>query len=580
MGIFYTVDGSGDLNIAGSITAAGGITSTSTTAGLLPPVMTTTQRNAIISPADGLIVYDNTLHQLWEYQNGAWTEVGSTSGVTSLNSLAGALSIVGTSNEIVVTPAGSSITLSTPQAIATTSSPTFAALTLTAALTVPNGGTGLAALTAHDVLVGNGTGTVTLISPSTAGFVLTSNGTSADPTFQASSGGVTSITGTANEVIASASTGAITLSLPQAIATTSTPTFAGETLSGPLIETDGTNNVVQGWSGGTRWDLGLGTTLQPSGTIFLRYNLSGNTLRVGDNVSTLQFTSTNPAVAVSGLTIQGGTTLKLGSNSSTLQFVDSTSNTININAPSSVTSYSLILPAAQGAASTFLQNNGSGTLSWVSGGSGTVNSGTATHLSYYATSTTAVSDANGQTISGTYTFSGGAGALTLSSSTIAMGGNKITGLANGTASTDAAAFGQIYYGFQAAVQATSTTSTATTSSTFQSTGTTTSITPTSASHRVRISISGAASCPSNATVSQISIFRGSTNLGAATGFTFVYPSSAATALSAPVAISFIDSPATTSSVTYTVKIASADNSSTVTWNGNGCTTVIILEEIV
>jgi hypothetical protein len=41
--------------------------------------------------------------------------------------------------------------------------------------------------------------------------------------------GVSSITGTANEVIASASTGAITLSLPQAIATTSSPTFAGLT---------------------------------------------------------------------------------------------------------------------------------------------------------------------------------------------------------------------------------------------------------------------------------------------------------------------------------------------------------------
>ena len=39
-------------------------------------------------------------------------------------------------------------------------------------------------------------------------------------------GGVTSITGTANQVIASAATGAVTLSLPQSIATTSTPTFS------------------------------------------------------------------------------------------------------------------------------------------------------------------------------------------------------------------------------------------------------------------------------------------------------------------------------------------------------------------
>lgn len=45
-------------------------------------------------------------------------------------------------------------------------------------------------------------------------------------------GGVTSITGTANEVIVSAPTGAVTLSTPQSIAITSTPTFASLTLTG------------------------------------------------------------------------------------------------------------------------------------------------------------------------------------------------------------------------------------------------------------------------------------------------------------------------------------------------------------
>jgi hypothetical protein len=48
----------------------------STTQGFLPPVMTTTQRNAITTPVDGLIVYDTTLHKLWEFQNGTWVEVG------------------------------------------------------------------------------------------------------------------------------------------------------------------------------------------------------------------------------------------------------------------------------------------------------------------------------------------------------------------------------------------------------------------------------------------------------------------------------------------------------------------------
>ncbi|NBW68495.1 MAG: hypothetical protein EBR47_07390 [Betaproteobacteria bacterium] len=48
----------------------------------------------------------------------------------------------------------------------------------------------------------------------------------------ATGGGVSSITGTANQVVASASTGAVTLSLPQSIATTSTPQFKRLKLTG------------------------------------------------------------------------------------------------------------------------------------------------------------------------------------------------------------------------------------------------------------------------------------------------------------------------------------------------------------
>jgi hypothetical protein len=58
-----------------------------------------------------------------------------------------------------------------------------------------------------------------------------------------------------------------------------------------------------------------------------------------------------------------------------------------------------------------------------------------------------VMTAGTQTIAGAKTFSGAATfstSITMSgTATIAMGGNKITGIANGTASTDAAAFGQI-----------------------------------------------------------------------------------------------------------------------------------------
>jgi hypothetical protein len=41
------------------------------------------------------------------------------------------LTLSGTANEISITPSGTTLTLSTPQAIATTSSPTFSATTVT-----------------------------------------------------------------------------------------------------------------------------------------------------------------------------------------------------------------------------------------------------------------------------------------------------------------------------------------------------------------------------------------------------------------------------------------------------------------
>lgn len=46
---------------------------TSTTQGFLPPRMTTTQRNAIASPASGLIVYDTTDNKHYGYNGTAWT---------------------------------------------------------------------------------------------------------------------------------------------------------------------------------------------------------------------------------------------------------------------------------------------------------------------------------------------------------------------------------------------------------------------------------------------------------------------------------------------------------------------------
>lgn len=81
-------------------------------------------------------------------------------------------------------------------------------------------------------------GTWTFTLPTTGGtnnYVLTTNGSGTTTWTDASTvigGYVSSITGTANQVIASASTGAVTLSLPQSIATSSTPQFSALGLGG------------------------------------------------------------------------------------------------------------------------------------------------------------------------------------------------------------------------------------------------------------------------------------------------------------------------------------------------------------
>jgi hypothetical protein len=53
---------------------------TSTTQGLLFPRVTTTQKNAIATPAAGLQVYDNTVNQPSYYNGTAWVNLGSGSG--------------------------------------------------------------------------------------------------------------------------------------------------------------------------------------------------------------------------------------------------------------------------------------------------------------------------------------------------------------------------------------------------------------------------------------------------------------------------------------------------------------------
>lgn len=108
----------------------------------------------------------------------------------------------------------------------------------TGTLATSNGGTGLTSIGTANQILGVNTGATGLeYKTVTAGTGISI--TPAANSISVANTGVTNITGTANQVTASASTGSVTLSLPQSIATTSTPTFGQITISNsPTNSTD------------------------------------------------------------------------------------------------------------------------------------------------------------------------------------------------------------------------------------------------------------------------------------------------------------------------------------------------------
>jgi hypothetical protein len=111
---------------------------------------------------------------------------GST-GLTPSTATSGAVTVAGT---LAIANGGTG-----------TTSTTFANLTtnVTGTLPVGNGGTGAATLTANNVLLGNGTSSLQVVAPSTAGNVLTSTGTTW--TSSAAATGIPSQTGNAGKYL-------------------------------------------------------------------------------------------------------------------------------------------------------------------------------------------------------------------------------------------------------------------------------------------------------------------------------------------------------------------------------------------
>lgn len=136
-------------------------------------------------------------------------------------------------------------------------------------------------------------------------------------------------------------------------------------------------------------------------------------------------------------------------------------------------------------------------------------------------------------------------------------------------------------GFQVPVQATTATGAATTSSTFQNTALTATITPTSSSHRIKVTATFVGAVDASGFNAYFTIKRDSTNLGGTNGFVTINTTIAGlgTAIT-PVAITYIDSPATTSGTAYTIQYCNSNNVGQVEFMPAGSQKgVIILEEI-
>jgi hypothetical protein len=126
------------------------------------------------------------------------------------------------------------------------------------------------------------------------------------------------------------------------------------------------------------------------------------------------------------------------------------------------------------------------------------------------------------------------------------------------------------------VQATLSGSVSTSSASFVTTGLTASITPASATNKILVTVS-AGDLDSQAAGRQIlaTIYRNSTNLGNTNGFMDVYDT--AGRIIVPVSIQYLDSPATTSSTTYTLYFTG--QGTTVIYNAQGGVGVMTLMEI-
>jgi hypothetical protein len=144
-------------------------------------------------------------------------------------------------------------------------------LAIVSTLGVASGGTGLAALTAHDLIIGNGTSAATLLAPGTADYPLVSGGASADPSYvnQLNIAKIKNLT-TNGLVWISNSDGTLNSSAGIPIASAGVPASGGNALAPVIVY----SNVCTAVTSGSPTDLSGCTITIPAG--ISRYRVPQN----------------------------------------------------------------------------------------------------------------------------------------------------------------------------------------------------------------------------------------------------------------------------------------------------------------
>lgn len=495
---------------------------------------------------------------------------------------------------------------------------------------VSGGGSGAPDDAQYVTLAANANLTVERVLTAGTGVSLTDNG--AGSTVVVANTGVTSAIGTANQVNVSGATGAVTFSLPQSIATSSDVEFNRLNLSvGSAASTSlyfdpvGSSNVVYGlWAeasgtGGFLDFVGAGSTFAQFSNSICAFtstisttgimlanshhwdNGAGGTIIITGPGSGAGYTLTLPTddgAADQVLSTNGSGVLSWADVASggTVHREDYVVGTALNNYTGSTTVFDLN--------STYTTGDGSMLVS-VDGVLQTIGAG----VDYLETDTNTITFNNalvtGQKVafmwsvptSGTdYATKAldNLGSVAINTSLISdtdvtddlgssakkwkdVWAQKVKGLSAASANGEAVRFEQNKV--IQAVSATASTNFTTTSSTFQTSNLSASITPTSSSNKILVLVTGAMQNNNGTNTNAFyTVFRGSTDIGGGTGVNDGFGRLTIAGSTRVIGhFSTLDSPATTSSTTYTVKIRSDDNATTVGFGISGLQTIILME---